>query len=147
MQKLCWVLLAAVLLLLPLGCGHPTEMVALTVTPTTAEVIGVGSGAQVQFQALGQFIRPDETRDVTNQVTWTSAAPSVVTVDAQGLATTGTNCGSVTITATAGQPLVGPIGPGAIIFGTATFTVADPSNPNCPQPTPTSNRPENSKRN
>jgi len=133
MRKTCWVLLLAVMLLFPLSCGHPTTMVSLTVSPAATGVVGVGGGGQVQFTATGQFVHPIETRDVTNQVAWSSAIHDVVTVNQQGVATSGVVCGVSTITATAGEPLIGQVGPGAIVTGTASFTVANPNNPSCPQ--------------
>jgi len=136
MRKTCWVLVVAIVLAFPFGCGHPTEMVSLTVSPISAGVVGVGVNGQIQFKALGQFIHPAETRDVTNQVSWSSAIQDVVAVNQQGLATSGAACGVSTITATASQPLIGPIGPGAIITGTASFTVANPANTSCPQTIP-----------
>jgi len=136
MRKTCWVLLLAVVIAFPLGCGHPTTMVALTVTPSTAGVVGVGGGGQIQFKATGQFVNPSENVDVTNQVAWSSLVPQVVTVNAQGLATSGLACGVSAITATASEPLIGNVGVGAIVTGTASFTVADPSDPACPQSIP-----------
>ena len=112
-------------------------MVALTVTPATAGVVGVGGGGQIQFKATGQFVNPSEFVDVTNQVAWASLVPQVVTVNQQGLATSGLGCGVSVITATAGEPLVGNVGVGAVVTGTASFTVADPSVAGCPQTIPT----------
>jgi hypothetical protein len=136
MRKTCWVLLLAVVMAFPLGCGHPTTMVALTVTPSTAGVVGVGGGGKIQFTATGQFVNPSKFVDVTNQVAWSSLVPEVVTVNAQGLATSGLACGTSVITATASGSLIGNVGAGAIVTGTASFTVADPSDPACPQSIP-----------
>ena len=136
MRKTCWVLLLAVVVAFPLGCGNPTTMVALTVTPSTAGVVGVGGGGQIQFKATGQFVNPSEFVDVTNQVAWSSLVPQVVMVNAQGLATSGLACGTSVITATASGSLIGNVGAGAIVTGTASFTVADPSDPACPQSIP-----------
>ena len=135
MRKTCWVLLVAVVVAFPLGCGHPRTMVALTVTPAVAGAIGVG--VEIQFKATGQFVNPSEFVDVTNQVAWASLVPQVVTVNQQGLATSGLGCGVSVITATAGEPLVGNVGVGAVVTGTASFTVADPSVTGCPQTIPT----------
>jgi len=137
MRKMCWVLSLAVVMF-PLGCGHPTTMIALTVTPSTAGVVGTGGGGQIQFKAMGQFVNPSEFVDVTDKVAWSSLAQQVVVVNAQGLATSGLTCGVSVITATASEPLVGNVGVGAIVTGTASFTVADPTNPACPQTIPTS---------
>ena len=90
MRKTCRVLLMAVVMSFPLGCGHPTTMVSLTVTPSVAGVVGVAGGGQVQFIATGQFVHPSENRDVTNQVAWASLVTQVVTLNQQGLATSGT---------------------------------------------------------
>lgn len=136
MRKMCWALLIAVVMAFPLACGHPTTMVALTVTPSTAGVVGVGVGGQIQFKATGQFVNPSENVDVTNQVAWASLVPQVVTVNQQGLATSGAACGVSAITATASEPLIGNVGVGAIVTGTASFTVADTTNPACPQSLP-----------
>jgi hypothetical protein len=137
MRKMCWVLSLAAMMF-PLGCGHPRTMIALTVTPSEAGVVGVGGGGQIQFKATGQFVNPLENVDVTNYVAWSSLVPSVVTVSATGLATSGTSCGTSLITATASQPLIGKVGENAIVTATASFTVADPTDPACPQSLPTS---------
>ncbi len=136
MRKMCRVLVGAIVLAFPLGCGHPTTMVGLTITPNAAGVVGVAGGGQVQFIATGQFVHPLETLDVTNQVAWASLVTQVVTVNQQGLATSGTTCGVSTITATASEPLIGRVGTGAVVTGTASFTVADPNVMGCPQSLP-----------
>lgn len=136
MRMVCWVLLLGVLVLLPSGCGHPTTMVALQVSPSEAGVVGVAGGLQIQFTATGVFVHPSETVDVTDQVAWASNTTAVVTVSQQGLATSGTTCGGALITATASEPLIGRVGTGAVVTGTATFTVADPAIEGCPSSVP-----------
>ena len=133
MRKTYGALLVAILLAFPLGCGHPTRTETLTVNPSEAGVVGVGVNGQVQFTALASIIDPGQTVNVTNQVAWTSSIPAVVTVNQQGLATSGNACGVSIITATLSGALVGQ---GGIVTGTATFTVADPSNADCPQSVP-----------
>jgi len=133
MRKTYGALLVAIMLAFPLGCGHPTRTVSLTVSPSQAGVTGVGVNGQVQFTALATIIDPGQTVDVTNQVAWTSSIHAVVTVNPQGLATSGAACGVSTITATLSGALVGQ---GGVVTGTATFTVADPNNADCPQSVP-----------
>jgi uncharacterized protein YjdB len=118
-----------------IGCGHPTQLVEMSLNPTTATVIGRGVQGQVQFTAYGRFIHPDETRDISTQVTWTSSIPDVATVDSKGLVTSGLACGSTTITATAGRNLQGVGSDSNIRTAIGTFVVADPNDPLCPKGT------------
>ncbi len=127
------VLVVAAALLVQVGCGHPTQMTGISITPTAATVIGRGAGATVQYTAYGTFIHPAETRDVTKQVTWTSAIPDVATVQ-NGLVTSGIGCGTTIVTATANRDLVNNGSSQGIMAATATFTVADPNDPLCPKP-------------
>lgn len=88
------------------SCGHPQELVAITVQPGT-EVVGSAStpvnfdaGAQVQLTATGTFVHPPVTKDITNQVTWFSNTPQMFTVNSTGLLTaTGQSCGGSLISA------------------------------------------------
>ena len=89
------------------GCGHDQQLVSITIEPATetfgAETIPVNldAGLNVQLRALGSYIHPPVTKDITNQVTWVSNTPDMVTVNATGLITaTGHSCGSTIITAT-----------------------------------------------
>lgn len=125
MRKACAV---SVLMLSALwvGCGHPTQLVEMSLNPSSATVTGLSAGAKVQFTAYGRFIHPDETRDITPQVTWTTSIPDVATVDNKGLVTsTGFACGTTTVTATAGRDLQGVGSDTNIRTATATFTVED----------------------
>ena len=136
MRKMCAVLLLAIVLAFPLGCGHPTTMTSMTINPTTAGVVGTGGGGQIQFKAYGNFINPTGTREITTQVTWQSLVPEVATVDQKGLATSGTVCGVAGLVATAHTPLIGPGASNSVVTGTASFIVADPNNKGCPQTIP-----------
>lgn len=89
------------------GCGHEQQLVGITVIPNV-ETFGAASipvianaGSKVQLRALGSYIHPPVTKDITNQVVWTSNTPDMVTVDANGLITaTGNACGGTIISAT-----------------------------------------------
>lgn len=131
--KICFLcLLVASLVLIP-SCGHPTQLVSVTIQPSGATIFGIGTNATVQFTAQGQFIHPTETRDVTTQVTWTSDVPDVASINSSGLATAGAACGISNITATAGNNIGVPFSSQAITTATAQFTVADAAIPSCPQ--------------
>jgi hypothetical protein len=125
------------LLLFVLSCGHPTQLTSMTISPTSAGVIGFGNTAPTQFIVTGTFIHPKETRDISSEVTWTSSTPVVATVNSSGLVTpTGNYCGGTVITATAGQSLVGggDTTSQSEMSVTAPFTVYVVNTPGCPAP-------------
>jgi hypothetical protein len=125
------------ILLVALSCGHPTAMVSMSVTPATAGIVGLGAVLPYQYTAYGNFIHPTETRDISNQVTWTSNTPWVATVNSSGVVTpTGGACGGTIITATAGKALVGGgnTDSQSVMTATATFTVYAVATPGCPAP-------------
>jgi Big-like domain-containing protein len=101
-------LLAAVSFLASLSaCGHEQQLVSITVIPAIENFgsaktpVELNAGLNVQLRALGSYIHPPVTKDITNQVTWVSNTPQMVTVDANGLITaTGQSCGGTIITAT-----------------------------------------------
>jgi hypothetical protein len=82
------------------SCGFKRQLVAITINPPEATIMG--AGIQVDFQAIGTYIHPPDTRIITDSVVWTSAAPQVVgIVSNTGVATSGDVCGTnITITAT-----------------------------------------------
>ena len=89
------------------SCARDQELVSISIQPST-ETFGsanipviANAGAQAQLRALGSYIHPPVTKDITDQVTWTSNTPQMVTVDSSGVITaTGLACGSTMITAT-----------------------------------------------
>jgi len=89
------------------GCGHEQQLVGITVIPNVETFgaptipVSANAGSKVQLRALGSYIHPPVTKDITNQVVWTSNTPDMVTVDANGLITaTGNACGGTIISAT-----------------------------------------------
>ncbi len=65
-----------------LSCGHDRKLVSITVTPDN--VTFGGPGIVVQYKAIGNYIHPPQTRDITDQVVWQSAAPQVIGFDFVG---------------------------------------------------------------
>jgi len=114
------------------SCGHDQQLVSIDIQPTT-ETFGDASipvssdaGLQAQLKALGTYIHPPVTKDITSQVTWSSNAPQLITVDANGMLTvTGVACGSALITATVQtNSSAGNISSsGAIVTGSMTASV------------------------
>jgi len=90
-----------------LSCAHDQQLVSVSVTPGE-EIIGdantpviFDAGASVQLRALGHYIHPQVTKDITNQVTWGSDDIQMVTVNPTGLVmATGNACGATLISAT-----------------------------------------------
>ena len=82
--------------------------------------MNLDAGLDVQLRALGTYIHPPVTKDITNQVTWNSNTPDMVTVSSTGLITdTGFSCGNTLVSATT----TGTGSSGAIITGYMTANV------------------------
>jgi Divergent InlB B-repeat domain len=114
------------------SCGDPQELVSITVQPQTetfgASNIPVSSlaGAQVQLSALGTYVHPPVTKDITDQVTWSSNTPQMVTVNSAGLITVvGGPCGATLVSATVqtNADASGVSSQGAIVTGYMTANV------------------------
>ena len=136
MKKAGVVVSLGLLAVFSLSCGHPTQLQSMTITPTSAGVVGFGNTAPTKFTVYGTFIHPKETRDISSEVTWNSSTPVVATVSSAGVVTpTGAFCGGTVITATAGQHLVGGgnTTSQSEMNIQATFTVYVDT-PGCPKP-------------
>jgi Divergent InlB B-repeat domain len=122
----------AVWLLCVTSCGDPQELVSITVQPGT-ETFGASNipvpadaGLIVQLRALGNYLHPPVTKDITDQVTWASNDPQMVTVNSTGLATaTGDACGGTLIaaTVTTNADASGVSSSGAVVTGYMTADV------------------------
>ncbi len=114
------------------GCGSSQQLVGITIEPST-ETFGSAStpvqedaGLNVQLRALGTYVHPPATKDITNQVTWVSNTPQMVTVTSTGLITaTGQACGNTLISATVikNSTDAGLSSPGAVVTGNMTANV------------------------
>jgi hypothetical protein len=106
------------------SCGHDHKLVSITINPPGATI--TGPGVDVHFQALGQYIHPPESKDITDSVVWASAAPQIVSIVSNtGVATSGDGCGAnITITATAYSNPQNKSG--SVVVGTATVNVTQP---------------------
>jgi 6-phosphogluconolactonase (cycloisomerase 2 family) len=91
--------------------GTPTPKTpTLTSIGVSANKASVAAGLSDQFKATATY-SDSSTADITKSVTWTSASPTIATVDASGLATTKAQ-GTALITATSNG-----------VSGSATLTV------------------------
>jgi hypothetical protein len=98
---------AGAALLAAASCGRDQQLVAIQIQPAV-ETIGASNipvqadaGQQVQLRALGSYIHPPVTKDITNEVTWASNDTQMFTVNSTGLLTaTGNACGGTLVSAT-----------------------------------------------
>lgn len=117
------------LLMASLSCGHDQKLVSITVLPQGASITG---NPTVQFTALGHYIHPPVTKDITTQVIWKSDSPTIITFnfnpgDPPGLATpTGLGCG--TNLGISAKVYSNPSNPthGTVVVGLATINVSEP---------------------
>jgi hypothetical protein len=114
------------------SCAHSSELVAITIQPGSDTVgasnipLSQDAGFQVQLQAVGTYIHPPVTKDITDQVTWASNDTGMFTISSTGLLTaTGDQCGNTLVSATmvTNTSTGGISSSGAAIFGYMTATV------------------------
>jgi hypothetical protein len=99
-------ILAGSLLFVP-SCARDQELVSIQIQPAVQTFgasnipVSADAGLNVQLRALGTFIHPPVTKDITNQVVWSSNTPGIATVSSTGLLTaTGVDCGGTIVSAT-----------------------------------------------
>ncbi|SRR5258708_3199636 len=110
------------------SCAFNQHLVSITVSPSgsTITLTGIGQDLPTQFTALGNYIHPPETRDITTTAVWSTDTPSVIYMDTKipGLVhATGTACGSnLGVTAKVYSDPSNPPG-GSVVVGSATVSV------------------------
>jgi len=124
--------MTAIWLLSVASCGDSQQLVSIAIQPSV-ETFGASNipviqnaGATVQLRALGTYVHPPVTKDITDQVTWASNTPGMVTVNSTGLITaTGLSCGGTLISATVqtNADASGLSSSGAIVTGYMTANV------------------------
>jgi hypothetical protein len=115
-----------------LSCAHDQQLVSISVIPN-GETFGASNipvpddaGLSVQLRALGHYIHPPVTKDITNEVVWGSNDPQMVIVNSTGLATAvGDACGTTIISATVTNNFSAGNRPstGALVTGSMTANV------------------------
>jgi List-Bact-rpt repeat protein len=114
------------------SCAHDQELVSIAIQPSSETFgaanipVSANAGLNVQLRALGTYIHPPVTKDITNQVTWSSNDTQMLTVDSSGLLTaTGLTCGSslISATVTTNHSSGGRSSSGAIVTGSITANV------------------------
>ena len=124
------IMVSAAALFLP-SCGHDQQLVSISVVPAIETFgasnipVSADAGLTVQLRALGTYIHPPVTKDITDQVTWASGTPGIATVNSTGLVTaTGVDCGGSIVSATLTTNNSGTVSSsGAIVTGSMTANV------------------------
>jgi hypothetical protein len=122
----------AAALLASSSCARSQQLVSIAIQPASVTFLTPYTTLTFQLKAYGTYIHPPETKDITNKVAWTSAAPQLSTVTGTGVVATSGNgsCGTNQVTATfytnSGNPN------GNVVTGTATVIVDNPAITVCP---------------
>jgi|SRR5579872_639627 len=92
-------LIAAAALLFSLSsCAYNQHLVSIQVVPPGATFTSVGSS--IIFKAMGTYIHPPATKDITDKVTWSVDSQGLVSITDTSLVTAVSICGSGNLTAT-----------------------------------------------
>jgi len=122
---------ASVVLVSLSSCGRDTQLTSIAIQPSietfgaTSVPVSQNAGLSVQLRALGNYIKPPVTKDLTTQVTWASSDPQMVTVSSTGLLTaTGVSCGNslVSATVTTNRDMTGAIVTGYMTANVVCFS-------------------------
>ena len=108
-----------------LSCGHnELKLVSITVQPPAATFLTPDSNGKIVFTALGNYIHPPDTRDITAKAAWKTDVPQLIQIDG-GVVSPKGGCGGANISASLQDK-------GNLVIAYATVTVNDPTNPVCP---------------
>src|ERR1700727_104035 len=88
---------AAIFLLTVSSCGYNQHLVSIQVVPPGATFNSVGSS--IIFKAIGTYEHPPQTRDITDQATWSVDSQGLVSITNTSLVTALSICGSGNLTA------------------------------------------------
>ena len=120
-------LVAVCSVLAMLSCAHDQQLVGITIKPETENFGAADPALNVQLRALGSYIHPPVTKDITSQVTWASNTTNMVTVTSGGLLSpAGFSCGNALVSATVltNHSSGNRSSSGAIVTGYMTANVA-----------------------
>ncbi|HWW14548.1 MAG TPA: hypothetical protein VN310_07790 [Candidatus Dormibacteraeota bacterium] len=119
------------------SCAYNQHLVSITVSPSGSSITlgGIGQDLPTQFTALGTYIHPPETKDITTTAVWSTDTPTIIFMDPKvpGLVhTTGTACGSnLGVSASVyNNPSNPPAG--SVVVGSATVSVTFAAPLTCP---------------
>ncbi len=85
---------AGALLLSLSNCARSTQLEGISITPSSGGTFGaVDPTLYFQFKAIGTYIHPPKTVDITDQVDWQSDNPQVIQITSAGVASPSQGCG------------------------------------------------------
>ena len=90
---------AATIMLNTSSCGFNQHLVSINIPESGGTFGGVLPGAYFSFTAIGTYIHPPATKDITDQVTWQSDNPQVAQVSSTGVVSPNVACGLANISA------------------------------------------------
>jgi List-Bact-rpt repeat protein len=111
------------------SCGRERQLTSITIQPATATFLNPNPSSQIQFSAIGTYIHPPDTKDITSQVTWKTDSQGIINVVGGLVSPTGSGCGIVDISASMDRG-TGPHN--SLVIGYSSVTVNDPNVSECP---------------
>ncbi len=110
-----------------LSCGQDHKLVAITIHPSGGFTFPTPDpAAQGVFTAIGTYVHPPRTTDITNQVAWKTDVPGLLTINNGVVSPQSTSvCGIADVSASLTSG-------GNLVIAYSTVTVNDPTNPLCP---------------
>jgi hypothetical protein len=118
----------ASLLLITPSCADSSKLISIQVMPNP--VVFQGVGARVQFTALGSYLHPPETKDITNEVEWRIDVSYLATINSSGVAVATSVCGAGNVVATVYSNPSDPSN-GSAIVGTAAISGVENGTAQC----------------
>jgi hypothetical protein len=110
------------------SCARGQKLIGITVQPATVTFLTPSSTLTATLTALGTYIHPAETKDITSQVTWTADIPQLLNLSGGTVSPSGSGCGVINVKASSTQDTEA----GGIAIGYATVTVDNPLVSYCP---------------
>ena len=108
-----------------LSCGRAHRLVSIEIQPVAGfTFLNPDPASQVVFTAVGTYIHPPETKDITSKVTWKTDIPQLLTVNGNVVSPIG-GCGIADVYASMNNN-------GDFISNSAPVTVDDPTRKECP---------------
>jgi len=118
------------------SCGHDQKLVSIAVTPTTATFPASTNVGAADFTAVGTYIHPPETKDITGQVTWSTDVTGLLNFAYEGAAVgeavtpVANTCGIANVWASAPEGTGGASN--IVLSPPSTVTVENTAVPTCP---------------
>ena len=116
------------------SCAHDQQLVSITILPSAQTFGSPDPLSTVQLRALGSYIHPPVTKDITDQVTWASDDDIAVVTSTGVLSPSGLGCGGALISATVvtNHSAGNRSSSGALVTSTIIATINDMVTPGCP---------------